>query len=168
MRRPQNRIWRTSFGTSIAEINPTQGVFKVTKDVTIPIDTPLQDVKGTTKTFLSGAIVEGNLWQEIDQRAKKQRKVVLVKDETGRYLIPKDALEPTTREEIESGEKVKVLEDEVESLKELLSKAKDQANQLLTSDNNKDSFLDKKYGNFTGKELLLGALGVIIIVKLFK
>ena len=162
MRRQTSRTVRTSFGTVLGEVNPTNGSFKTKEDITVLIDSPLQDVKGTTKTFLKGSIVEGNLWAEADKAKGKHRRVVMVQDENGRYLIPKKSLTPITKSEIEASSEIKKLEDKVESL---LQEAKGEAKSLVSENSD---FLEKKYAGFTGKQILVGAIGVIVLVKLFK
>ena len=92
MKRPQCNIVGTSFGTILKEVNPTNGQFKVNEDTTVFIDTLLQDVRGTKKTFLKDSIVEGSLWTEINKEKNKQRKVVVVEGENGRYLTSKEPL----------------------------------------------------------------------------
>lgn len=162
MIRQSNKVLRTSFGTSLSEINPVKGKFLVNDTIEVYIDTPLEDVKGTKKTFLKDAVIEGNLWQEVDQKAGKQRNVVMVSDDNGRYLVPVKSLTPTTDSEIESKSKVQELSNRVE---ELLKIAKEEGTKVIDEPS---SFLDKKYAGFTGKQILIGTIGVIILVRLFK
>lgn len=153
---------KTSFNTILAQINPTQGIFEVKQDATYPIDSPLQDVKGTTKTYLKGAVVRGDLWMELDPNKAKQRRIVMVQDENGRYLIPANNLTPRTEEEIKSRNEIEVLSSKVE---ELLDKAKDEAKTITRES---ADILDKKYGGFTGKQILVGIVGILVITKLMK
>jgi hypothetical protein len=162
MKQPTRNTVRTSFGTVLGEVNPTNGKFKVNEDVSVLIDTPLQDIKGTKKTFLKDSVVEGTLWVEADRRHGKHRKVVMVQDEKGRYLIPKKILTPITQAEIDAQSEIERLGGKVE---ELLSDAKKEAKSLASESSD---FLEKKYAGFTGKQILVGAVGVIVLVKLFK
>lgn len=161
--RPQNRhTVRTTFGTVIGAINQTEGMFRLTKNETVLLDTPLEDAKGTKKTFMDGSIVRGTLWLEVNQKMGKQRKVIMVDEENGRYLIPTSALKPTSELEVDTEKEVSALKEKVE---ELSTVAKDSVEKVKTE---ATDFLDKKYGGFTGKQILVGAAAVIIIVKLFK
>lgn len=162
MRRQVIKTVKTSFGTELGQLNNLVGKFKVKENVTVAIDSPLQDVQGTTKTFLKDSIVEGNLWMEMSRGNKKQRRVVMVQDENGRYLIPKKALTPITDSEIQSTSQIKELESKVENI---LEEVKNEAKSLTSEPSD---FLEKKYAGFTGKQILVGAIGVIILVKLFK
>jgi hypothetical protein len=146
----------------LGEINPTEGKFKVKEDITVILDTPLEDAKGTTKTFMKDSIVNGNLWMEVDKRKEKHRQVVMVQGENGRYLVPKNSLNPTTKAELDAQSEIEKLGGKVE---ELLADAKKEAKSLTE---NPSDFLEKKYVGFTGKQILVGAVGVIILVKLFK
>lgn len=159
------KVIRTTFGTNLVEINPKNGLFSVTSDVESVLDTPIENAVGTKKMFLSGSTVEGNLWQEVDSKAKKTRKVVMVQDKDGRYLIPVSNLNPTSKAEldaIEAKSKVEKLGDRVE---ELLIQAKEEAGDII---DNPKSFLDKEYIGFTGKQIIVASLGIIILIKLFK
>ena len=153
---------KTSFNTILSQINPVQGIFEIKQDATYPIDSPLQDVKGTTKTYMKGAIVRGDLWLELDPNNSKQRKVIMVQDENGRYLIPTKNLTPKTEEEIAARNEIEVLTSKVE---ELLQKAKDEAKTITSKSSD---ILDKKSGGYTGKQILVGIVGVILITKLLK
>jgi hypothetical protein len=158
----KNRTIITSFGTTLKELNPTVGKFKVTQDFTAHVDTPLQDVAGTTKTFLKDLVVDGNLWLEVNPQKTKKRKVVMVYSDDGRYLIDKSNLKPTTVYELEAEDKIKTLENQVD---ELLDKATNEVSEIA---DNPSDFLDRKYAGFTGKQILVGVVGMIVIVKLFK
>ena len=50
-------------------------------------------------------------------------------------------------------------------VEELLVSAKQEVKSIASGSND---FLEKKYAGFTGKQILVGALGVIVIVKIFK
>jgi len=174
MKRQNRKILNTTFGTYLAEVNPEIGLFFLTRDTTVPIDTPLENQKGTTKMFLTGSVVSGNLWKEMDDKVKKTRQVVMVQDENGRYLIPKQSLEPTTKPEVE----VKAAKKEIENLdgkiKELVEKInvsepiKKIESPVASATDSVKGFLDKEYIGFTGKQIVMAALGVIILIKLFK
>lgn len=162
MRKPTNKVLMTTFGTALLEVNITEGLFKVKEDVTVPIDTPIDDYKGQKKTFLKGSTVTGNLWSEMDKKNNKMRKVVMVQDDNGRYLINKSVLEPTTQSEEDSKSELSKLGDKVE---DLLSTAKEEATDIIKDPK---SFLDKEYVGFTGKQILVATLGVIVLIKVFK
>ena len=154
----------TTFGTILAPINMQEGIFVLKNDHEATIDTPLGDSIGTKKTFLSGSVVNGTLWREADRKAGKTRKVVMVQDDNGRYLIPQGSLEPTTKTDLD----LKDAKDQVEKLggkiEEILDKAKNEAGEIIE---NPKSFLEKEYVGFTGKQILVASLGVIILIKLF-
>ena len=160
MRRPTINTVRTSFGTVLGEVNPKEGLFEIEQDVTVKIDTPLEDVKGTTKTFLKTSVVRGTRWVEVDQRKGKQRRVVMVQGEHGRYLVPAKDVRPVTKAEIDAKEKIEKLGSKVD---ELLQEAKDEAKEFSKSD-----FMTNKYAGFTGKQIIVGTAAIIILVKLLK
>lgn len=160
MKRPTINTVRTSFGTVLAEINPKEVMFEVEQDVTAKIDTPLEDVKGTTKTFLKDSVVRGTLWIEVDKRKGKQRRVVMVQGENGRYLVPAKDVRPITKAEVDAKAEIEKLGSKVD---ELLQEAKDEAKEFSQSD-----FLTKKYAGFTGKQIIVGAAAVIVLMKIFK
>ena len=141
-----NGVLMTTFGTQLKPINTKEGLFILTNDVEVPIDTPLADFLGTKKLFKAGSTVKGTLWQESSKEGKT-RKVILVKEDLkGRYLINKNSLEPTTE--------AKVLADiskkEIENLKNKVENLLDIEDKNLESVESKDSFLDRQYHGFTG------------------
>jgi hypothetical protein len=161
MRRNNNLI-KTTFGTALKPINTNDGVFVLTKDAKVMIDTPLQNKVGTEKTFLKDSVVKGTLWRELAPRAMKSRKVVMVQDDDGRYLISAWDLKPTTQAEIDAKKEIDKLGNKVD---ELMSQAKDEASKLTKKT---EGFMDKKYAGFTGKQILVASVGVIVLIKLFK
>jgi len=153
---------KTTFGTVLREVNPYDGTFKLNKDFDALLDTPIEQFKGTKKTFLKDSIIEGNLWEEVDERAGKTRKVVMVQDDNGRYLVAKKVLTPKTKEEIEAESEISKLEDKV---KELLDQAKEQGKEVIKETK---GFLESDYMGFTGKQILVASVGVVVLIKLFK
>lgn len=161
MRQVEPKILKTSFGTNLKKINGNDGLFIVNKNVTVTLDTPLIDYTGTKKTFLKDAVVAGTLWQEINQKVKKTRKVVMVDDENGRYLISASNLEPTSRAEVEAKQQIADLKGSVEELKNSTS-------QDTTLPVQEKGLLEREYVGFTGKQILFATLGIIILIKVFK
>jgi len=162
MKRPHSRTLKTSFGTMLKEVNPYNGQFELTKDYEALIDTPIEQYKGTKKNFLKGSVVEGNLWEEIDERVGKKRKVVMIQDDNGRYLIGKEAIVPITQEEIDAKNEITKLEERVN---ELLEEAKTEGKEVVVETK---GFLEKDYMGFKGKQIIAASLGVIVLIKLFK
>ena len=99
---------------------------------------------------------------EVDERAGKTRKVVMVQDDNGRYLVAKKVLTPKTKEEIEAESEISKLEDKV---KELLDQAKEQGKEVIKETK---GFLESDYMGFTGKQILVASVGVVVLIKLFK
>lgn len=156
----------TTFGTKLIPINLKDGLFVLTSDSSVKIDTPLAESVGTTKTFKKGSVVNGTFWEEVDAKLGKKRKVVMVmEDLQGRYLIPKSNLTPTTQAEVDA----KKAQSEVERLgnkvEAILADAKDEAKEIIADPK---GALDKEYFGFTGKQLLVATLGVIVLIKVFK
>lgn len=155
----------TTFGTQLRPINLSEGIFVLTNDAEAVMDTPLPEHIGTKRIFKSGSTVKGTLWQE-STRDGKTRKVVLVKEDlNGRYLINKNDLEPTSETKIaiaKSKEEIASLENKVEAL---LQEAKEEAKEII--DEPKGA-LEKEYFGFTGKQILIATLGVIVLIKVFK
>jgi len=153
-------ILKTGFGTTLNLLELSPREYIVTKKITTVIDTPHQEIKGTKNTFLEGAKIKGNLWKETDDKQGKQRNVVMVQADGGRYLLPVDVVElvDTEKEEIKK---------ELETLKGDLEKYKDQAKEHLSGikTETKDLF-DKEVFGLKVKQLLLIGVGILIIKKL--
>ena len=157
----------TSFGTYLRPINSTEGLFRLTSSYECKLDTPIADKMGTKKLFTENSIVTGNLWEEYCPKSNKQRKVVMVQEGIdGRYLIPKNKLEPTTQAEIDALKAKKELEDLNGKVDNLIENAQIEAEQLI--EESPSGFLDKEYLGFTGKQILAASLGAIILIKIFK
>lgn len=155
----------TTFGTMLTPVNLNEGLFVLKNDVEVVMDTPLSDYIGTKKLFKKGSVVNGTFWRENSQEGKT-RKVVMVMDaKNGRYLINKKNLKPTTQSEIDLINSKTEVEKLNEKVQILLSDAKEGTKEVL--DDSKD-ILDKKYYGFTGKQILVATLGVIILIKVFK
>lgn len=152
----------TSFGTALREVNLTSRKYIVEKDVTVDLDSNIPDVLGTKKTFIAGSVIQGTLWQEINRAINKKRHVVMVEDVSGRYLVPAKVLREYSQGEAEMKSQLDKLGGKIEGI---LSQAKEEATDIVK---NPSDFFEKKYAGFTGKQILIGALGVIILVKIFK
>lgn len=165
MTRSKGNSIMTTFGTKLSPINLKEGLFVLTSDVEVPLDTPLEQKKGTKKIFKKGSVVKGSFWSEHTRDGKNRKVVMVSEDLNGRYLINKNVLEPTTKAEIEAKkakEEVKNLNDKVASL---MQEAKEESSGVESMTKNA---LEKEYLGFTGKQLLAAALGVIILIKVFK
>jgi hypothetical protein len=162
MKIPSLKIFDTSMGTKIRQLTPEPSLYKVTEDVKVYLDTPIQGKKGTSRTFMTGSVVDGAEWVEANLKERKQRTVVLVKAEDGRYLVPAKYLVKTTQAEVDAMSELEKLRGNVD---ELVEEAKKEANSLTESGS---GFLDQRFVGFSGKQILVGAIGVIILIKLFK
>lgn len=155
----------TTFGTRLRPINIKEGLFVLTSDSEVVMDTPIADYVGTKKLFKAGTTVKGTLWKE-ESTGNKTRKVVLVKEDLqGRYLINKNSLEPTTEAKVLaeiSKKEIAALGDKIETI---LDESEDASRNVL---NQSESVLEKEYFGFTGKQLLIATLGVIVLIKVFK
>jgi hypothetical protein len=161
----QNNIIKTTFGTQLRPINIKDGMFILTADAEVKMDTPLAENIGTKKIFKAGSIVNGTFWEEA-AKGGQTRKVVMVQEELeGRYLIPKNSLEPTTQAEIDAKASKAEVSNLTDKVKDLLEDAKDEAKEILEDPK---SALDKKYFGFSGKQIVVATLGVIILIKVFK
>jgi hypothetical protein len=165
----ESKTIKTTFGTSLRPINLKEGIFILTCDSEVKIDSPLVEAVGTKKIFKAGSIVEGTLWQELSPKGKTRKVVMIPESLEGRYLIPKSDLKPTTQAEIDAKlakEQVSTLNNKVE---ELLEDAKVEV-KTVEKEIKEDSkgILDKEYFGFSGKQILVATLGVIILIKVFK
>jgi hypothetical protein len=159
MIKPERKILKTHFGTTLQPIKPFPYKFKVNRNIEAIKD----GSEKTEKIFLKGSFVQGGVFEEFNIQKKLQRKVVLVPCENGRYLLPlKDLTLVPKDTSIDINDDIKT---DVEDVSEEIEIEKLSKEEVVPSN---ESFLDKKFGNFTGKELLIGALGVIILIKIMK
>lgn len=158
-------IVMTTFGTQLRPINLKEGLFVLTSDAESTMDTPLANYIGTKKIFKKGSTISGTFWEEATKDGKS-RKVVMVQEPlSGRYLINKSVLEPTTQLEVDAEKTKSELEKLGNKVEDLLLDAKDEAKEILQDPK---GALDKEYFGFTGKQVLVATLGVIILIKVFK
>jgi hypothetical protein len=165
MRTNRDNKIMTTFGTTLSPINLKEGLFVLKNDAEAIMDTPLEDSIGTKKIFKKGSVVSGTFWKE-DSKEGKTRKVVMVNsDLEGRYLLNKKDLKPTTQAEIEIQASKSEVEKLNEKVKSLLEDAKEGTKEIIE---NPKEVLDKNYYGFTVKQILVAALGVIVLIKVFK
>ena len=164
MRTNRDNKIMTTFGTNLSPINLKEGLFVLKNDAEALIDTPLEDFVGTKTLFKKGSVVRGTFWRE-DSKEGKTRKVVMITDSNGRYFINKKDLKPTTQAEIEIEASRSEVEKLNEKVKSLLEDAKEVTKEVIE---NPKEVLDKNYYGFTVKQILVAALGVIVLIKVFK
>lgn len=148
----KSNIIKTQFGTIIcpAKAARVPYKFKVNRNVKgLGIDSALE-----TKIFLKDSFVQGAVWHE--KKPGMIRKVVKVEN----YLIP---LKELTLVPMNSDILSDTLGENIADLTPTIEKPVVEKENL-----DKESFLDQKFGNFTGKELLIGTVAVIILIKLIK
>jgi hypothetical protein len=165
MRAKNNNTVMTTFGTQLTPVNLTEGLFVLTSDAEASMDTPLADYVGTKKIFKKGSIVSGTFWKETTEDGKSRKVVMVTEKLSGRYLINKNSLEPTTQAAIDAKSSKSEIENLTNKVKNLLENAKDEAKELIEDS---EENLDKKYFGFTGKQILVATLGVIVLIKVFK
>ena len=155
----------TTFGTQLTPVNLTEGLFVLTSDAEVTMDTPLADYVGTKKIFKKGSVVSGTFWRESTEDGKT-RKVVMVDEKlAGRYLINKSFLEPTTQLAVDANKTKSEVENLTDKVKNLMEDASEEAKEILEEPK---GTLDKEYFGFTGKQILIATLGVIVLIKVFK
>jgi hypothetical protein len=155
----------TTFGTKLTPLNLKDGLFVLTSDAEVPMDTPLADYVGTKKIFKKGSVISGTFWKETTEDGKNRKVVMVIEKLAGRYLINKNSLEPTTQEAIDAKSSKSEIENLTNKVKNLLEDAKGEAKELLEDS---EGALDEKYFGFTGKQILVATLGVIVLIKIFK
>jgi|DEB0MinimDraft_10_1074344.scaffolds.fasta_scaffold10359_4 hypothetical protein len=167
MRTKKGRTFTTSLGTQLhVQGNPVYKKFIVKETKELDLDSRRKELVGTKKTFLKDSIIEGIAAIEVKTKNGASRPVIVIQDDNGAYIMPFQNLESTTDSEIKKSEKIKELEQKLERV---IEKGEEVIEETLDATTEKaESFLDKKYGDFTGKEIILGVLGIVIIYKFLK
>lgn len=159
------RTLMTTFGTMLKPVNTDEGLFALKVDSEALMDTPLPDYKGTKQIFRKGSTVRGTLWIETARNGKYRRVVMVQEPNKGRYLINAKDLEPTTDAKVVADQAKKDVDSLTDRVEELLEKAKDSGKELVKTS---EGILEKKYVGFTGKQILVATIGVIVLIKIFK
>jgi hypothetical protein len=163
MRTKKGKTFTTSLGTQLhVQGKPEYKKFVLKEATELPLDTRRKEHAGTRKKFLKGSIVEGISAMEVRTKDGASRAVIVVEDANGAYIIPFTVLELTTDSEIEKNDKIKELEDKLDKV---IEKGEEKVEVIVDKT---ESFLDKKYGEFTGKEIVFGVLGIVILYKFLK
>lgn len=160
-----SNVLMSTFGTQLKPINTKEGLFVVKKEIEVIMDTPLPEFLGAKKLFKKDEVVKGTLWQESSE-TNMSRKVVMVQEgSNGRYLINKKNLEPTTEAKVLADISKKEIEELGGKIDGIIKATTNESENIL---NPITSPLDKEYYGFTGKQILVATLGVIILIKIFK
>ena len=114
------------------------------------------------KIFLKGGVVVGKLAEQREKghsdsgmSAYRYRKVIIVKEDDEMYAIPVQYLSPI--EELESD-----VNSELDKIKEQLGTL---SKEVTTKG---EKVLKREYFGFSGKEILIGAVVLIVLLKINK